>query len=193
MGEFDDMNSTPIGKLPLPVVQSKADGPRVDLSTSYADILKAQAAQPPPGPSSLQPPHQQHQQHQFAPEPAAAGLSNIVAQHFDAPVAQGPPPMRRRRSRRYDDDDDDDDVIDDGHFVGRRGRRCGGLLHKLLQYKTSLIVVVVMFLMLWYVAPKLAQVAPVLLSPSGKFNTLGLLAISVATGGVHRVVDHYVP
>jgi hypothetical protein len=59
----------------------------------------------------------------------------------------------------------------------------------LKQYKTSLLVVAVMFAVLWYVAPRLAATAPALLAPSGKFGPAGLLVLAVMTGGIHRVAD----
>jgi hypothetical protein len=44
MGDFDDMNATPLGKLPMPTVQSKQDEPRLDMGPNYADILKEMQA-----------------------------------------------------------------------------------------------------------------------------------------------------
>lgn len=200
MADFDDMNATPLGKLPLPAVQSKADGPRVDgASVSYADLLKDMTASQRGGAGPA--PQQQHQapQHQTmdAPLPQQFGYGGGQApqQHFPQMQQQPeeqmyarypsrmtmprarkhapPPPSRRRQSSS-----------------SRAGR---GVLAKVREYKSSLLVTLIIFLVLWYAAPKLAQLAPQLLNPgTGKFNMAGLLVIASACGGIHRLADRYV-
>lgn len=59
--------------------------------------------------------------------------------------------------------------------------------------KSSLLVALVVFLVLAYVAPKQAQLFPRLLTPTGRFGTAGLLILAVGCGGIHRVLDRYVP
>lgn len=59
-------------------------------------------------------------------------------------------------------------------------------------YKSSIIVGLTVLAVLVYVAPKLAQTVPQLLAPTGKFNTVGLLALAILCGGIHRVADRYV-
>ena len=184
MGDIDDMNATPIGKLPLPVMQSKNDGPRVDSSASYADILKDMRA---PGgggggpvaapqfaaPQFHQPVHHQPmQQPQFAPP----------QMEF-----QPEPPQRyqaRRRRPRYVEEDDD--YVD-------RGARARGLVARIKAYKSSILVAGIVFGVLWYVAPKLAQMVPQFVNPAtGRFNVLGLVAIAFVSGGIHRLADTYI-
>lgn len=183
MGDFDDMNATPLGKLPLPAVQSKSDGPRADMGSSYADILKQMAAKPQPQP--------QQQQQPMAAMGTAMGMgmqadpfprSAALAQH-----APEPPVRYRKRHARYDDDD-----VDDYDEYRRPTRRGASIWWRLKQNKSSILVMLVVFAVLWYVAPKLAQMVPALLNASGKFNAMGLLSVAAVSGGLHRVADHYV-
>lgn len=184
--EFDDMNATPLGKLPMPAVQSKGDVPRVDMSTSYTDILKEmtnardapQAAPhhqllPPPGPEPRE----------IAPRDGAVVAAAIAPPEYDVPregfyvpqppappqvhhIMRPPPRHRRPRSRAW---------------------------AKVREYRTSLLVAGIVFMLLWYIAPKLATAVPQLLTASGRFNLAGLAIIAAMAGGIHRVVDHYAP
>lgn len=192
MGDLDDMNATPLGKLPLPAVQMKGDGPKVDMGTSYADILKQMNA--PKGETGAQ---QFQQQQQFSP--AAASTAHQYQQQFLPPVqyqnyegahhqqerqqrmvaaaprrprAAPPPPPAKRRSR--------DDAAGPGWLAKAR------------LYKSSILVAAVVLVVLMYVSPKLAQLVPRLLTPMGKFNFMGLLIVAVLCGGIHRVADVYV-
>ena len=195
MGDLDDMNATPLGKLPLPAVQSKGDGPKVDMGTSYADILKQMNA-----PKGEAAPQQQQYQQQFSP--AAASTAHQYQQQFMPPVqyqnyeavpheerqprqprqqaapprrsrvaAHPPPPPAKRRPRE---------------------EAGPGWLARARQYKSSLLVAAVVLVVLMYVSPKLAQLVPRLLTPMGKFNFAGLLIVAALCGGIHRVADVYV-
>lgn len=196
MADFDDMNATPLGKLPMPAVSSRADAPRVEAATSYNDLLKEMnAAKAPPR----------------APEPAGADFRSFggaAAQQFQqaplapaAPATPAAPPAppqpqyappayydkrRPSRRRRYDDQEDLDDY--DVPDV----RPAKGPWATLRRHKSSVLVAAVTFLVLWYVAPKLAAMVPQLLTPTGKFNVAGLAVVAATIGGVHRVADHYV-
>lgn len=188
MGDFEDMNATPLGKLPLPAVQSKGDGPRVDMASSYSDILKEmnsgsasqQAAVAQQAPAQQQQMHQLHQLHQLQQ------MQQLQMQPpaFDpAPRYRQPAPRRRvqvaapRKASRNG---------------GGGGGGGGGVMARVRQYKSSLLVTLIVFLVLSYAAPRLAQMVPQLLTPAGKFNTLGLLLIAASCGGIHRLLDHYV-
>ena len=188
MADFEDMNATPLGKLPLPAVQSKGDGPRVDMGGSYSDILKEMTAQP-------------HQA--AAPQAQASSLNGSHAQFQQQFQQQFQPPQVAVPGPRYD-------MAPQGYrrhqrqprrraaqpaprkATARRASKGGGVMAKLRDYKTSLLVAFVVFLVLLYAAPKLAQAVPHLLTPAGKFNSLGLLVIAASCGGIHRVLDHYV-
>lgn len=198
--EFDDMNATPLGKLPMPAVQTKGDAPRVDMGTSYSDILKEmsrEASQPPAvahQPSSIA--HQQmhppavpaapptpplQQQQLQLQQPHQQAHTEAFAEYSPPPPAEsygyGPPPPRAPvRLRRPT-------------VVPRR--RKPSVWHTLKEYKSSLLVAAIVFALLRYVAPKLAVSVPQLLTPSGRFNAMGLTIIALMAGGVHRLADHY--
>ena len=190
--EFDDMNATPLGKLPMPAVQSKADIQRVDMGTSYTDILKEMTnpQQPPPA----QPPQQQQplqppapQPHQAVHQAAPVDLSSLLP-----PAPQAPSPMRPEYPQA-------NEQYQQYQTPRRRliGKKRRGGLHRAWEtareYRTSALVTAVVFVMLWYVAPKLAHAVPQLLTPSGRFNMAGLAILAVMAGGIHRVADHVVP
>ena len=188
--EFDDMNATPLGKLPMPAVQSKGDAPRVDMGTSYTDILKemsksrdapqappqAAAPQLPPRPQQMHP-QQMHPQMHLQPHDERPDAAEFVPREgFYVP--QRPPPQPHVAARPPS--------------MGRH-KRSRGAWDKVREYRTSLLVAGIVFVLLWYIAPKLAAAAPQLLTASGRFNLAGLAIIAAMAGGIHRVVDHYAP
>ena len=63
-----------------------------------------------------------------------------------------------------------------------------GVLGVVRKYKSALVVAGVVFLVLSYLAPKLAA-WPQLLTPAGRFNSLGILAIAGACSGAFVVAD----
>lgn len=180
MGDFDDMNATPLGKLPLPAVQNKGDAPRLD-AVSYDEILKTIKTQDIQAPQAPQAP-------QFAPPPQPPQHAPQHAPQQYEYAAQLPPAPQQYAPQRQ--------------YVPRRrlpvrappAGKCngGGLVPTLRRYRTSLLVAVVVFAVLLYVAPRLAAAAPQLLTPNGKFNAAGLAVVAIACGGIHRVVDTYV-
>lgn len=198
MGDFEDMNATPLGKLPMPAVQSKNDGPRVDMSSSYSDILKEITA-----PAQQQQHMQQHmqmqQQHMQQPQPQAQMQAmpsqfsqaqfqgnDDMAYQQQAPMYQ-PPPHARRHHRQQPEPKQ---ARRGGGGGGGGG--VGGVWAKIKEYKSSVLVTLIVFLILSYVTPKLASTVPQLLNQTGKFNALGLFVIAGTCGGIHRVMDHYV-
>ncbi len=198
MGDFDDMNATPLGKLPLPAVQSKNDGPRVDMGVSYADMLKdmqqqqAQAQQ-----QQVAPP----QTPQFQQPPVMAPLAVAPHQAFMQQNYETTPPMQQmqrrgggRGGRRAPSMDDYGDYDDDVPEV-RRGGSGGGAKSwtaRIKPYKSSLLVGLIVFAMLSYGAPRLAVSFPRLLNAAGKFNILGLAVIATISGGTHALAERYV-
>lgn len=192
MGDFEDMNATPLGKLPMPAVQSKNDGPRVDMSASYSDILKEIAAPPPPQMQmQMQQPMQQQPQAQMQAMPSQFSQAQFQvpdAYHHQQEDEYHHPAMRaphaRQRQRMQP-------VVTKSRR-GDGGGGGGGVWAKIKEYKSSLLVTLIVFLILSYVTPKLASTVPQLLNQTGKFNALGLFVIAGTCGGIHRVMDHYV-
>lgn len=229
MDDQDDMNATPLGKLPMPAIQSKNDMPRGDMGASYTDILK-----------DLQKPQQQQQmggggggggggqmaggglmgggggggqmgggglmmqQQQYPPDTSQFQQQLPGYQHAQFVHNQQAPPRQQqrrttaggggRRVRFREEDEDEDDEYEYDRRGGGRSKpgALTGLLQKLRSYKSSILVTLVVFAVLMWVAPKLGQVVPQLLSPGGKFSTVGLFVLAASTGGIHRLADHYV-
>lgn len=181
MGDFEDMNATPLGKLPLPAVQSKGDGPRVDMSSvSYSDVLKemnAPAVQAPQQQPMAPPPQQAQYQYPAPMGPPPHMAMNHIPQHHRQAVRRKAP-VKHTAPRHKSS--------------GGSGGGGKGVWAYVKAYKSSVLVTLIVFLVLSYVAPKLAQMMPQLLNPMGKFNLAGLLLISTACGGIHRLADHYV-
>ena len=188
--EFDDMNATPLGKLPMPAVQTKGDAPRVDMGTSYSDILNEMSREASQPAVAHQPSSIAHQQMHPAAVPAAPPTpplqqplqhahTEAYAEYSPPPPTEsygyGPPPPRVPLRRPA--------------VVPRR--RKPSVWHTLKEYKSSLLVAAIVFALLRYVAPKLAGSVPQLLTPSGRFNAMGLTIIALMAGGVHRLADHY--
>lgn len=192
MADFDDMNATPLGKLPMPVVQSKGDAPRVDgRSTSYEDLLKEMRQAPPQQQPPLQP-QLQPQLQQPQPQPQFGAHQFQPQQPQPQPQFQPPQFQPQYQQPQYQQPDDDYEP----HYARRPRRRPRPppppprWAAQLAKYKSSLLVAVVVFLVLLYAAPRLAQLVPRLVSPaSGRFNVAGIAVIAVASGGVHRLAD----
>lgn len=186
MGDFDDMNATPLGKLPMPSVQSKADGPRIDGGTSYADILKNMTNDPP----SHQP---QQQQPVYSPAAAYSPASQITASQYYAPrpAARKKQPGKPRKKVLYSSSSSSSDSSSEDDSKRYKSKK-RSWLDRLKDNKTSILVTLVVLMVLLYVSPRLAQMVPSLLSPAGKFNFFGLFVISTMCGGIHRVADTYI-
>jgi hypothetical protein len=220
MGEFDDMNATPLGKLPMPVVQSKADGPSIDArSSSYEDILKdmragerpQQAPQFPPaqerftdGGGQFNPRQLQQLQQQQAPSPAQLPQLHQQLQQLQQPQQlqhlqqhlqehpqqhmqqnlQHPLPLQHPQAQP-------------SQFAAKPRRSKpslhGSTLSFIGHYKSTLIVIGIVFLVLTYVAPRLSRGVPRLLDPTtGRFNVAGIAVLALVSGGMFRGVDRAV-
>lgn len=184
MTDFDE-NATPLNKLgamgtpPMPVVQSKADMPPVDPGpASYQEIMNKVQAEPGPGIAQgmqhLMPSLPSFQQYPQYAQPAGGPDPGHGHGHGHRGGGGGrrrraaPPPRKKKKSL------------------------LSSALDAVRDYKSSLLVGLVVFLVLSYAAPKLALVAPRLLTPAGRFGALGLLIIALACGGIHRVLDRFV-
>lgn len=60
------------------------------------------------------------------------------------------------------------------------------------QHKSSLLVAGIVFVVLSYVAPRLASAVPHFLTPAGRFNAMGIVAVAVMCGGAHKLASAYV-
>lgn len=197
MGDFDDMNATPLGKLPMPTVQSKTDGPRIDGNTSYTDILKNMSNESSAPSSFAHPVASQAYQQQSYQQQAYQQQPYQQQQPFPASMPSSQyyaPPSKQKKQvkivkKRYDSSSSSESESDAGRRYTGKNK---SWLARVREYKTSILVTVIVFVVLLYVSPRLAQLVPRLLTPVGKFNIIGLLVISSMCGGIHRVADTYV-
>lgn len=60
-------------------------------------------------------------------------------------------------------------------------------------YRSPLLVAAIVFLVLTYVAPRMATLVPRLLGPTGRFNALGIALIAMVCGATHGVAVAYIP
>jgi hypothetical protein len=147
-----DMNATPLSKL-QPVVQSRADGPRVE-PTNYTDLLNTMdvnshqpAAQPPPPAYSSPPAYYQDPPADYYAAPPQQAAPQIV--YVPEPAAPAP---------------------------------AGGSLTRLLrQHKDILVVAALAFAAMHFGAPRLRGV-PALVNATGGLNMLGLGLLALAIG-----------
>lgn len=195
--DVEDMNATPLGKLPMPVMQSKADTPRVDVSanTSYADILRGLGGDGAQATSLAAPPPQQQQpqllaQQQLAtpPQQPQLQLHQVLApppppqqqQYYYDPPAYAAPARRRAQAKRR--------PARHAASTPARGTPLGRALG---QYKNAAAVVAIVFAVMWWVAPKLAATLPSLAGPHGTpMRAPGVLLLAVLCGGIYRAAEH---
>lgn len=196
--EYEDMNATPLGKLPMPIIQSKADAPKIDAtaSTSYADILRTMATDPNRA-ASVQPPQQQQQQaaqqqqqqqmvqqqlvqqqmaqQQMAQQQMSPPPQHVTPQYYDPGYYDRPRPVSvRRRSRS----------------TMPKPHRARTVLAQLAQYKNAAIVIVIVFAVMRWAAPRLAAVAPTMAHPAPPgLRTPGLLLMAALCGGIYRAAE----
>jgi hypothetical protein len=151
-----DMNATPLSKL-QPMVQTRADGPRVD-PPNYTDLLNTMDVQPaaaaaapvqyyqdePPTQYSQQQPDMYHQYAQQQPQ--------IV--YVPEPAQRAPPP-----------------ATDGG----------GALTRALRQHKDILVVAALAFAAMHFGAPRLRG-GSALVNSTGGLNVLGLGLLALAIG-----------
>lgn len=201
MSDFDDMNATPLGKLPMPVVQSKNDASRMDPASagSYSEILKTMTAD---RPASMPTMPMNTSPHDAKSTMAMGGsLQGLLRPPVAAPAVAEPteymqdeapwrhayndyPPRRKRVAVKRAKPTPD----------APPQTHAARALELMKTYRTSILVGLVVFLVLKYVAPKLATALPgQVLTANGKFNARGLLLLAAMAGGIHRVADRYAP
>lgn len=187
--DFEDMNATPLGKLPpMPIMQSKADSPPVDMTanTSYADILRtikgdqATSVNPQPQPVQLQQPQQGGQavQGQMDQMQALQAMQAMQAMQYYNPPRQQAPPRQQKRRRSPPPPQ-------------RKAQGLAGVLRRALgQYKNAALVIAIVFAVMRWVGPKLAAQLPFLSRPTSQgLSAPGLFLASVLCGGVYRVAE----
>ena len=220
MGDFDDMNATPLGKLPMPVVQSKADGPSIDArSSTYEDILKDMRD---PGSGSGQAPEfpgkerftgggqggqggqgglggqfNPRQLQQLQHSPAELQLQLQLQQQLQQQQQQ----QLQQQLQQQHHQPQQQLLPQQLQFATKAGRpkasqrhqRHGSVLSVLSHYKSTLIVIGIVVLVLTYVAPRLSRGVPRLLDPAtARFNAAGIAVLSLVCGGLFRAVDRAV-
>lgn len=191
--DFDDMNATPLGKLPMPIMQSKADAPRVDpgVSVSYADILRTMGTDQTATPVQQAQPAVQQPVQQQAPPPLQQALQPALQQQFPGATMLQPPQAQHMAVS-----------MDDRYYARPQPRaavkrrrwepaRARAPLSKWLgAYKNAVIVLAIVFAVTLVVAPRLAATFPVLARPGMRLTPPGLALVALLCGGIYRVAEH---
>lgn len=201
-----DMNATAIAKLPPPVVQSKVDMQAPGAPPSYKELLQsvdiaAPHAQVPQQPSIAPQQQMMMQQQQLYQQPQQ---QHVMAQQYPAydqgddqsewqPVA--PEPRRHGHGHGH------------GHGSHRnphhRQYRAedlrpalktepssrGGLLQRVKDHQTVIIVAIVAFLAMKYAAPKLRSF-PAMATATGGLSAIGLITLALLIGSSTKIVEY---
>ena len=181
---MDDMNATPLGKLPPPIIQSKQGMPPVDMP-NYRDLLSQMESSKgaptdflsapmdmqsgPQQPMPMMQPQQQAMmmqqqpmvmQTQQQPMQPMQPMQPVQPMQWDAGSYPGPPPAA------------------EGH---------GGLVMRFVRAnRSTLLVVAVVLLTLLFVAPRLARVQR-FATLDGQLSLVGKVAAAAVAGGAHRL------
>lgn len=220
--DYEDMNATPLGKLPMPKMQSKMDAPRVDInSASYADILKGletdkqMATSVGPGGGApggvdmmavmggqqhqVQPPpmyQPQQQQQMMMPDPYQGAQQYQEQQYYQQP----PPVYRRERERRRTS----------SRGGSKRGRQqpaaptqqpaaapappANGFMARLRPYRTPILVTLIVFAVLRWIVPRLSMLPRMSTSaPCYPLSLIGVALVAVLCGGLYRATEYLAP
>jgi hypothetical protein len=168
-----------ISSLPPPMMTSKNDTPNMSSGVTYDDILRqtevdrSVPAPPPPITESATPvqPVQQAtpvQPPMYQAEDSAPTFQP-VQQYQDYPTSayqMVPPPAQRM-------------------FPGRSSNSARAMLW---QYKDVILVAVIVFVLIKWVAPKAGQSLPQVYS-DGRLSTLGICLIATLSGAAYRIGD----
>ena len=195
----DDMNATPLNKLPPPILQSKQNQAPVD-APNYRDLLndmdKPQPAlQPLPQPNQLAP---MQSMQQPMPQQQGVQVPQPMQQPVYNPYAPQPPQLApqlpqlplgegygggaygydQRGSYGYDPR---------GYEDAFAQPRDDGFLKRFIRSnKTTLTVVAIVLLTLMFVVPRLSKV-PRFATFEGQLNLLGKVAAAAIAGGAYRI------
>lgn len=188
----DDMNATPLSKLPPPLVQSRRPEPppqglspavpsggarrAKDVSApTYSELLREMDASMPP-PSQDQ---ETYEDNYHEPQPSTQ-------------YQQQQPPQQLPRSSRGGEPQE----VRPGREAQRNTPaatppRAGGLLWR---HRSTILVAVIVAVMLLYGVPKLQTAAPSLFSPMTmyKLNVTGAAVVAASAAGIHATLATYV-
>ena len=194
MSYADDMNATPLNKLPPPVVQSKQDlmgGPAAP--PNYKDLLTNMDVGPPVAsraqqmmmqqqddePEEFYPQEQQQQQQHmmYGPPPQGMFPGYNTYNSYDPPPQQQPrhEPSHRSSSKKLKS--------------ALKDKNGGGVLGFLKTHKNVIIVALVAFLAMRYLAPRL-RAFPMMLSPMGGLSMPGMAVVALVIGASTKVSDY---
>jgi hypothetical protein len=196
MSYADDMNATPLNKLPPPVVQSKQDLMGPAAPPNYKDLLTKMDvnAGGPPAASRAQQmmmmqqqddepeeyyPQQQQQQQQMMYGPPPQGMFpgyNTYNSYDPPPQPQPRHEPSHRSSKKLK-----------SALKDKNGG--GGVMGFLKKHKNVIIVAIVAFLAMRYVAPRL-RAFPMMLSPVGGLSAPGMAVVALLIGASTKVSDY---
>ncbi len=198
MSYADDMNATPLNKLPPPLVQSKQDAGAA-APPNYKDLLNnmdvnAGNAGPSRAQQQMMMMQQQddgddeqyypQQQQQYPPQmygPPPPGMYP----GYNTYNSYEPPPQRHEPSHRSSKKTKS--ALKDKKSGGGGG---GGVMGFLKANKNVLIVAIVAFLAMRFVAPRL-RAFPMMLSPMGGLSAPGMAIVALLIGASTKVADMF--
>ena len=195
MSDGDDMNATPLGKLPPPVMQSNKSQPPVE-APSYRDMLQdleSNPRGPTPGPLSQELPQPQSAQvyatqNTYLPPPSPSQypaqqmqqmpqMPQMAYPSYPSYPPQQPPPQYAPSAGPYQPlPADEPEPAPQGNLLTR----------VLRSNKSTLLVVAIVLVTLLFVAPRLAKMQR-FQTLDGRLNMLGKVVAAVLAGGTFRV------
>lgn len=192
MSYADDMNATPLNKLPPPVVQSKHDMGST-APPNYKDLLTnmdVNAGGPPVSraqqmmmmqqqdePEEYYPQQQQQQPQQMMYGPPPPGMFP----GYNTYNSYDPPPQQPRHEPSHRSSKKPKSALKD--------KSGGGVMGFLKTHKNVLIVAIVAFLAMRYLAPRL-RAFPMMLSPMGGLSAPGMAVVAIIIGASTKVTDY---
>lgn len=200
MSYADDMNATPLNKLPPPVVQSRQDaGPSAP--PNYKDLLtnvdvNARGAPPSRAQQQMMMMQQQQQQEEDVPDDEYYPQQQPQQpQH----MMYGPPPQGMYPGYNTYNNYDLPQKHEPSHRSSSKkksalkdkkgGGNGGGVMGFLKANKNVLIVAIVAFLAMRFVAPRLRNF-PMMLSPMGGLSAPGMAVLALLIGASTKVADY---
>jgi hypothetical protein len=196
MSYADDMNATPLNKLPPPVVQSKQDLMGPTAPPNYKDLLtKMDVNAGPPTASRAQQMMMMQQQQDDEPEEYYPQQQQQQQQMMYGPPPQGmfpgyntynsyePPPQQQQP--RHEPSHRSSKKLKSA----LKDKNGGGIIGFLKANKNVIIVAIIAFLAMRYVAPRL-RAFPMMLSPAGGLSAPGMAVIALLIGASTKVSDY---
>lgn len=179
----DDMNATPLGKLPPPIMQSKQALPAID-APNYRDLLNemerktVQPTQAKATEFAYMPPSQPVQQVQPVQQAQQVQPMQQVQQSM-----QPPPPRQYYDTSYYPEYEEQYGAVEEEPVLENNG----SLLSRFLSaHKAALIVMAVVLVALVFLVPRLTQM-PRFAGVDGRLNMLGKLVTASAAGSAYHI------